>query len=155
MRLHNKLICITTIALSLALLTACGAKEATNEEVIQATDAVADVQTEATKETIAPEPEANQPKVYEELPQVAQEDVPEFEGYTLLWNDEFNGDTLDMETWRYEKHQPGWVNSELQEYTDSTDNVFVKDGRLIIKAIKTQDEDGKDYYTSGKKGAQQ
>lgn len=150
MRLHNKLICITTIALSLALLTACGAKEATNEEVIQATDAVADVQTEATKETIAPEPEANQPKVYEELPQVAQEDVPEFEGYTLLWNDEFNGDTLDMETWRYEKHQPGWVNSELQEYTDSTDNVFVKDGRLIIKAIKTQDEDGKDYYTSGK-----
>lgn len=155
MRLHNKLIYISAIGLMLVYLTACGAKETASEDLAQATEAVADAQTEPAEETtVEPtteaEPEVKQPKVYEELPQVAQEEVPEYEGYTLLWNDEFNGDTLDLETWRYEKHQPGWVNSELQEYTDSTDNVFVKDGRLIIKALKTQTKAGKDYYTSGK-----
>ena len=150
MRLHIKLIYITTIALLLASLTACGAKETAIEDAPQATETVADAQTEVTEPTTEAEPEEKQPKVYEELPQVAQEEVPELEGYTLLWNDEFNGDTLDLETWRYEKHQPGWVNSELQEYTDSTDNIFVKDGRLIIKALKTQTKAGKDYYTSGK-----
>ena len=155
MRLHNKLIYITTAALLLSSLTACDAKETVTDDTTQSVEAVAEATTEAVEETTAepttePEPEVKQPKVYEELPQVAQEDVPQLEGYTLLWNDEFNGDTLDMETWRYEKHQPGWVNAELQEYTDSTDNIFVKDGRLIIKALKTQTKAGKDYYTSGK-----
>ena len=37
----------------------------------------------------------------------------------------------------------------MQEYTTSTDNVFIRDGKLIIKAIKS-DKNGKDYYTSGK-----
>lgn len=157
MKRHNKLIYITTTALLLASLTACGAKETATADVAQsaetvaeATEAVEAEEAPAVEPTTEPEPEVKQPKVYEELPQVAQEEVPELEGYILLWNDEFNGDTLDMETWRYEKHMPGWVNAELQEYTDSTDNVFVKDGRLIIKALKTQDKAGKDYYTSGK-----
>lgn len=82
--------------------------------------------------------------------QMNQEDVPEYEGYTLLWNDEFNGDSLNMDIWNYEPHEPGWTNNELQEYTTSTDNVFVEDGRLVIKALKTTDENGGDYYTSGK-----
>lgn len=82
--------------------------------------------------------------------QTEQSEVPEYDGYTLLWNDEFNGDSMNMDIWNYEPHDPGWVNSELQEYTTSTDNVFVRDGRLVIKAIKTIDESGKDYYTSGK-----
>lgn len=70
-------------------------------------------------------------------------------GYNLLWNDEFNGSEMDETIWNYEPHEPGWTNNELQEYTTSTDNVFVKDGKLVIKAIKTT-EDGKDHYTSGK-----
>ncbi len=69
--------------------------------------------------------------------------------WNLVWQDDFNGDTLNTNDWNYEKHAPGWVNSELQEYTDSTDNISVKDGNLVIKAIKTE-KDGKDYYTSGK-----
>lgn len=150
MRLHNKLIYIITTALLFTFITACGAKE-TTADVVQTAEAVTEAVEETTVEpTEEAEPEVKQPKVYEELPQVAQEDVPQLDGYTLLWNDEFNGDTLDMESWRYEKHAPGWVNAELQEYTDSTDNIFVKDGRLIIKALKTQTKAGKDYYTSGK-----
>ncbi|MBR6761588.1 MAG: family 16 glycosylhydrolase [Oscillospiraceae bacterium] len=79
--------------------------------------------------------------------------VPAIAGYTLLWNDEFDGTELDESIWNYEPHEPGWTNQELQEYTTSTDNVFLRDGNLVIKAIKTQ-KDGADYYTSGKVTAQ-
>ena len=74
----------------------------------------------------------------------------ESEGYKLLWSDEFDGPELDMEKWNYEMHEPGWTNAELQEYTDSTDNIYIEDGKLVIRAIKTKDEAGNDYYTSGK-----
>ena len=76
--------------------------------------------------------------------------TPELEGYNLLWSDEFDGPELNMEKWNYEKHEPGWTNAELQEYTDSTDNMYIEDGNLVIRAIKTKDDAGNDYYTSGK-----
>ena len=69
--------------------------------------------------------------------------------WNLVWQEDFNGNELNQKNWSYEKHDPGWVNNELQEYTDSKENAFVKDGNLVLKAIKTQ-KDGKDYYTSGK-----
>ena len=75
--------------------------------------------------------------------------APELEGYNLLWHDEFDGTELDFNTWSYDPHAPGWTNNELQEYTQSTDNVFVKDGNLVLKAIK-KTIDGRNYYTSGK-----
>lgn len=79
----------------------------------------------------------------------AKTKTPQLDGYKLLWSDEFDGKTMDQKKWNYEPHEPGWTNNELQEYTTSTDNVFVRDGKLVLKAIKTQ-KDGKDYYTSGK-----
>ena len=79
----------------------------------------------------------------------AKTKTPQIDGYKLLWSDEFDGKTMDQKKWNYEPHEPGWTNNELQEYTTSTDNVFVRDGKLVLKAIKTQ-KDGKDYYTSGK-----
>lgn len=82
--------------------------------------------------------------------QMDQADVPQLDGYDLLWNDEFNGTEMDETIWSYDPREPGWTNNELQEYTTSTDNVFVRDGKLVLKAIKTQDENGNDYYTSGK-----
>lgn len=82
--------------------------------------------------------------------QVAEEEVPQIDGYQLLWHDEFNGTQMDETIWNYEPHAPGWTNAELQEYTTSTDNVFVRDGKMTIKAVKTQNDKGKDYYTSGK-----
>ncbi|WP_195515811.1 carbohydrate binding domain-containing protein [Paraclostridium bifermentans] len=69
--------------------------------------------------------------------------------WNLVWEDNFDGDSLNMEDWNYETHEPGWVNNELQEYTDSTDNIYVKDGELVLKAIKDETEDGV-KYTSGK-----
>ena len=80
-------------------------------------------------------------------------ETPELEGYNLLWSDEFDGPVLDESIWNYEPHEPGWTNNELQEYTTSTDNVFIRDGKVVLKAIKTE-KDGADYYTSGKITAQ-
>lgn len=76
--------------------------------------------------------------------------IPQYEGYSLLWHDEFTGDNLNMDVWNYEPHEPGWTNNELQEYTESKENVFIKDGALILKAIKTEGENDQPYYTSGK-----
>ncbi|MBR7007083.1 MAG: family 16 glycosylhydrolase [Ruminococcus sp.] len=81
--------------------------------------------------------------------EAAKAATPKLDGYELLWSDEFDGDKLNEDIWSYDPHEPGWTNNELQEYTTSTDNVFVKDGVLTLKALKT-DKNGKGYYTSGK-----
>ena len=120
-------------------------------EAIESISATENGSTAETDENItAADVEEPAPKPKEPLPQVTQEEVPQYEGYTLLWNDEFNGDSLNTDIWSITKRQPGVTNAELQEYTDAAENVFVKDGRLILKAIKTVDKTGKDYYTSGK-----
>ena len=80
-------------------------------------------------------------------------ETPEIEGYNLLWADEFDGDTLNLDIWTREVREPGWTNNELQEYRDSEENVFVQDGCLVLKAIKTE-VNGRNYYTSGKVNSQ-
>ena len=79
--------------------------------------------------------------------------TPDIDGYKLLWSDEFDGTELNLDNWTREVREVGWTNNELQEYRDSEENVFVKDGNLVLKAIKT-DKDGKPYYTSGKVNSQ-
>ena len=145
------LICVSALLVS---TLGCGDKQAQADVTLESTDTAETVsitETEATVEnTASAVTEEPAPKPKEPLPQVSQEEVPQYEGYTLIWNDEFNGDSLNTDIWSITKRQPGVTNAELQEYTDSTDNVFVSDGRLILKAIKTVDEKGNDYYTSGK-----
>lgn len=109
-----------------------------------------DAENEAAKAQTEETADAPQRSADGLLDQVADADVPQLDGYKLLWHDEFNGTQMNEDIWSYEPHAPGWTNAELQEYTESTDNVFVWDGKMTIKAIKTQDEKGKDYYTSGK-----
>lgn len=65
------------------------------------------------------------------------------EGYHLAWHDEFNGDRLNTNDWNVEAHEPGWVNSELQAYTDEThsaDNIKVSDGHLTIQPTAKKKE---------------
>ena len=76
------------------------------------------------------------------------------DGYMLMWEDNFNGTSLNMEDWNIELHEPGWVNNELQQYTASSDNIYVKDGMLIIQAIKHTNADGEVTYTSGRVNTQ-
>ena len=77
-----------------------------------------------------------------------------YEGYELVWMDDFDGDTLNREDWNVELHEPGWVNKELQEYVDSADNIQVKDSNLYLIPIQTKKEDGTYYYTSGRVNTQ-
>lgn len=60
------------------------------------------------------------------------------EGYELLWSDEFDGDSLDAACWTPEigRGYNGWGNNELQYYTGRKENVDVRDGRLVITAVK-------------------
>jgi len=60
-----------------------------------------------------------------------------YEGYTQVWADEFEGTSLNRNDWNVELHEPGWVNSELQEYVDSEENIYVKDGKLYLNPVKT------------------
>lgn len=71
---------------------------------------------------------------------------------SLVWSDEFDGAQLNTNFWTYERGAGGWGNNELQEYTDSPNNVFLENGRLNIKALKegTKYTSGR-IITSGKK----
>lgn len=80
--------------------------------------------------------------------------TPDMLGYNLLWADEFDGNKLNEDNWNIELRDPGWTNNELQAYVNSEENVFVKDGCLVLKAIETVDENGKKSYTSGKVNSQ-
>ncbi|MCE1199106.1 MAG: family 16 glycosylhydrolase [Marinilabiliales bacterium] len=61
-----------------------------------------------------------------------------YPGYTLVWSDEFSGNALDLNTWNTEigNGTGGWGNNELEYYTNSTRNVFLSNGNLIIEARK-------------------
>jgi beta-glucanase (GH16 family) len=61
-----------------------------------------------------------------------------YPGYTMVWNEEFSGTTLDASIWNYEtgNGSNGWGNNELEYYTNSTKNSFVSNGNLIIEARK-------------------
>lgn len=58
------------------------------------------------------------------------------EGYKLVWNDEFEGDSLNLSDWNVETFEPGANNAELQRYTALEEgNIQVKDGELHIIPI--------------------
>ena len=63
----------------------------------------------------------------------------------LVWVENFDQKKLDTDSWMYEVHHPGWVNSELQAYVVSDENIYLKDGKLIIQPVKNGNA-----YTSGR-----
>lgn len=91
---------------------------------------------------------------YDVAEKQTDENILSYEGYNLKWADEFEGNALNLNDWNIETHAPGWVNNELQEYTDSSDNIYVEDGNLVLKPIKTVDSGGNISYTSGRVNTQ-
>lgn len=78
-------------------------------------------------------------------------------GYNLVWNDEFDGSSLDTGKWGYQTGTRdiyhgydtqvwNWGNGELQYYTQ--DSVKVSEGSLVITASKQTVEDKE--YKSGR-----
>ena len=80
------------------------------------------------------------------------------DGGTLVWSDEFEGDSLDPAKWNIDtgtgaQHGlEGWGNQERQFY--KPENVIVKNGHLYLEARMDNDavnsSKGKFPYTSGK-----
>ncbi|KAL6772057.1 hypothetical protein ACKKBG_A28795 [Auxenochlorella protothecoides x Auxenochlorella symbiontica] len=73
-------------------------------------------------------------------------------GWTALWWEEFEGDSLDSNFWQYDVGNGnwGWGNGEEEYYT--TDNVAVQNGQLQITA-KRETVNGFSY-TSGRINSQ-
>ena len=72
--------------------------------------------------------------------------------YELVWSDEFNGTSLDMNNWNIEVNGDGGGNNEKQFYTDSEKNISVSDGSLKIHALNEKHYQGNRSwdYTSGR-----
>lgn len=73
-----------------------------------------------------------------------------YNGYELVFEDDFNAPTLCEDNWNVELHEPGWVNAEWQRYVDSPDNIRLEAGNLLLRPVKTADEEGNTVYTSGR-----
>lgn len=72
---------------------------------------------------------------------------------SLVWSEEFPTDgALDPSRWSYDLGHGtwGWGNGELQTYTQSSDNVRVEDGHLVIDVKKTVDSSGNNKFTSAR-----
>ena len=76
------------------------------------------------------------------------------EGFTPVWNDDFEGDSISFIEWNQEIHEPGTFFNELQAYIASEKTVSVKDGILYICPVKEHDKDGSIKYFSGKGSTQ-
>jgi beta-glucanase (GH16 family) len=83
--------------------------------------------------------------------------------WSLVWSDEFSGPEIDRSKWTYDIGNwivdkdgngitSGWGNNEKEYYTDSSENAFIDDGKLVIKAKQEQvtDQFGTYDYTSAK-----
>jgi beta-glucanase (GH16 family) len=88
---------------------------------------------------------------------IETEDTLSVEGYSLLWNDEFGGNIIDVNKWVHEVNGYGGGNNELQYYTDRKENSFVQNGLLYIVGRQEQftGSDGTRYYTSARLTTQQ
>ncbi|HHV30127.1 MAG TPA: family 16 glycosylhydrolase [Clostridium sp.] len=73
------------------------------------------------------------------------------EEWQLVWRDEFDGTTINMDNWSYDDPTNGRWNKEIQSYTQN--NAYIKDGSLIIEARKEDitEPSGETYnYSSSK-----
>lgn len=70
------------------------------------------------------------------------------DNYITVWEEQFNGDSLDRSIWNVEQNGDGGGNQELQYYRDSRENIEVSNGTLKIRGL-AQGYGGKGY-TSGR-----
>jgi uncharacterized repeat protein (TIGR03803 family) len=71
--------------------------------------------------------------------------------WQLVWNDEFNGDSIDPTHWTFDigtgPPYPGWGNNELEYYTSRTNNAYVAGGLLHI-AAQSESYNGSSYTSA-------
>ena len=83
---------------------------------------------------------------------------PVLDAWDLVWSDEFDQSIIDEQKWNKLRWRPGWVNNEEQAYTNRDTNLFIRDGKLVIRALiepgyVDKDYNGNEYnadFTSGR-----
>jgi beta-glucanase (GH16 family) len=80
-----------------------------------------------------------------EIPSDGYTTPTQYPGMNLVWQDEFDGDQLNLSDWKHEIGGHGWGNNELEYY--QPENTSVDDGYLVITA-KKEDKEGKNYTSS-------
>ncbi len=95
-------------------------------------------------------PECTQQSVI--LPTSGYDAPRSYDGYNLIWSDEFDGENLSSDKWDFHLKDGcpnlcGWGNNELQYYTEKNENLYFKEGNLIIEA-RNENISGKEYSSS-------
>ena len=77
---------------------------------------------------VAPEPTAT--PVPTSLPTPEPSPTPEWErpGWTIIWQDEFDGEALNLENWTFDIGGNGWGKQEAQAYTNRPEKVRLENG---------------------------
>lgn len=76
----------------------------------------------------------------------AADNAPGKDGYTLIWSDEFNGNSVDTTNWNFEIGNNGWGNHEQEYYQPA--NATIENGNLVITGKKEDVQTG--HYTSSR-----
>ncbi|XZZ31989.1 glycoside hydrolase family 16 protein [Microbulbifer sp. TRSA005] len=58
---------------------------------------------------------------------------------TLIWEDNFDGNSINKSVWTYDVGSWGWGNNELQDYTGNSNNAYIEEGNLVIQAQRNSD----------------
>lgn len=69
----------------------------------------------------------------------------EYDGYSMVWADEFNSATINTSDWTFETGAGGWGNNEWQYYL--AENAWQENGTLIIEA-REESYSGSDYTSA-------
>jgi beta-glucanase (GH16 family) len=70
--------------------------------------------------------------------------------WKLVWSDEFNGTTLDTLNWNFQVEEAGRFNDEWQRYTNSSENAYIENEQLVIRALHESNAHGMNQYTSAR-----
>ena len=71
-----------------------------------------------------------------------------YPGMSMVWSDEFGGNTINQSYWNFETGGNGWGNQELENYTARPQNALVSNGNLVIEA--RMENYGGNNYTSAR-----
>lgn len=70
--------------------------------------------------------------------------------WRLDWADEFEEEHIDTANWNFQVLEAGRFNDEWQRYTNSSENAYIQEGSLLIKAMHESDVHGMGQYSSAR-----
>ncbi|MGH7991093.1 MAG: glycoside hydrolase family 16 protein, partial [Limisphaerales bacterium] len=78
--------------------------------------------------------------------------IPETPQWNIVWDDEFNGTSIDTSKWTFETgnggSNPGWGNQEREYYTSSASNAYEDGNGLLHIVALNQSMDGFNFTSA-------